>query len=463
MRLIIDLKTVLEDLELPEYHFEFDREEIVIGRGEACQVVLPSKSVSSKHTVIQRRSNYFFIVDLESTNGTYVNGERLKPHEKVRLKDNDVIKIAGYVATIGIELSAEPENAYEKTMLAPELQEIQEQLRQQFGAAFGTPEPEQTAPAGPPETDSAPPAAETAPEPAGPVDPMARYLTLRESSAGSGVAIAVIFGLLALASLVIGGTTVLMTLGVVTAPAFLQPLLLSMGDAKNIEGITNGADGGQSGTPRAVPPTPAPSPTTVPTAVERTAAELASYFELGARLGVANGMLVADERATVEGTAVAFRRDRDLNRACVKELTAALAVATDMGLDRALLAAIAAVRDRYRGVATTEALDRSLLDKVLDELHATFATELGPEMAWHFAAGRQAAVYYQLTTSPVEHVELIGFAALAGQVPRDLHEEAKTAVDRLASVEHVQLNASQRQQVAQTAQELLRALGGAGT
>jgi pSer/pThr/pTyr-binding forkhead associated (FHA) protein len=49
-----------------------------IGRGEHNDVIVADDSVSDSHAKIQRRESGWFVVDMESTNGTYVAGERVR-------------------------------------------------------------------------------------------------------------------------------------------------------------------------------------------------------------------------------------------------------------------------------------------------------------------------------------------------------------------------------------------------
>jgi two-component system, cell cycle response regulator len=63
---------------------------IDIGRGSAAGLILDTDSVSRKHARIERFGGGHKIVDLGSTNGTYVNGARIK--EQI-LKDGDRIGI----------------------------------------------------------------------------------------------------------------------------------------------------------------------------------------------------------------------------------------------------------------------------------------------------------------------------------------------------------------------------------
>jgi FHA domain len=50
------------------------QEELVIGRHHECDVVLPSLNVSRRHARLQFRDGRWIVRDLDSTNGTRVNG-----------------------------------------------------------------------------------------------------------------------------------------------------------------------------------------------------------------------------------------------------------------------------------------------------------------------------------------------------------------------------------------------------
>ncbi|WP_026486109.1 FHA domain-containing protein [Caldanaerobius polysaccharolyticus] len=63
-----------------------------IGRADDCDVILKNEYVSSKHAQIYKKGGKFWVDDLKSTNGTFVNGRRIK--KPVRLKSGDIISIA---------------------------------------------------------------------------------------------------------------------------------------------------------------------------------------------------------------------------------------------------------------------------------------------------------------------------------------------------------------------------------
>lgn len=55
------------------------------------------KGVSRRHAVIQRGEDTLTLVDLESTNGTYLNGQRLLPKQPRVLRDGDEIRLGRLV------------------------------------------------------------------------------------------------------------------------------------------------------------------------------------------------------------------------------------------------------------------------------------------------------------------------------------------------------------------------------
>ena len=62
-----------------------------IGRAVECDIVIVSKSVSRQHTRIRRDGRRWFVDDLGSTNGTWLNGERLTG--SLPLLDGDSLKV----------------------------------------------------------------------------------------------------------------------------------------------------------------------------------------------------------------------------------------------------------------------------------------------------------------------------------------------------------------------------------
>ena len=69
--------------------------EVLIGRGSECDIVLPERQVSRMHARVRSEGDRFFIEDLDSKNGTFINGQQLKGERELR--DGDEIELAGAV------------------------------------------------------------------------------------------------------------------------------------------------------------------------------------------------------------------------------------------------------------------------------------------------------------------------------------------------------------------------------
>lgn len=69
----------------------------LIGRDAECDLVVNMGLVSRRHAIIYNHGGRYFIEDLDSANGTYVNGRRV--HKRVPLRSNDRIEIYGLTAT----------------------------------------------------------------------------------------------------------------------------------------------------------------------------------------------------------------------------------------------------------------------------------------------------------------------------------------------------------------------------
>lgn len=62
-------------------------------RGMDCCVV-DNPAISRFHAQIVMQNGAFYIIDNNSTNGTFVNGRRIPPQQKVRINNGDIIKLA---------------------------------------------------------------------------------------------------------------------------------------------------------------------------------------------------------------------------------------------------------------------------------------------------------------------------------------------------------------------------------
>ena len=64
----------------------------LIGRGKRCDISIGDKYLSIKNSRIFKKSGKFYLEDIDSTNGTYLNGEALTD-QAVELLDGDKITV----------------------------------------------------------------------------------------------------------------------------------------------------------------------------------------------------------------------------------------------------------------------------------------------------------------------------------------------------------------------------------
>jgi diguanylate cyclase (GGDEF)-like protein len=74
--------------------YTLDRPETTIGRGGDNTIVLDMDNVSRMHARVNQKVDGYFVEDLNSTNGTYVNDVEVKYE---RLRNGDLIKIGGAI------------------------------------------------------------------------------------------------------------------------------------------------------------------------------------------------------------------------------------------------------------------------------------------------------------------------------------------------------------------------------
>lgn len=119
-RLILSLDSQV----LAEYNMS--KERYTIGRLPDNDVRIDNPAVSGHHSLIINILNDSFLEDLNSTNGTYVNGKLIKKHA---LQHGDVITIGHHQLRFSDQQTNETEqDEFEKTMVIPAGQQNAEQL-----------------------------------------------------------------------------------------------------------------------------------------------------------------------------------------------------------------------------------------------------------------------------------------------------------------------------------------------
>lgn len=63
--------------------FPLNKEKILIGSGEHCDILLDAEGISRRHIILHCSEDDFYVIDQGSTNGTFINEERLVPGKRV--------------------------------------------------------------------------------------------------------------------------------------------------------------------------------------------------------------------------------------------------------------------------------------------------------------------------------------------------------------------------------------------
>ncbi len=138
---------------------EFDKSEVTIGRVQGNDVILPRGNVSKRHSRIVLKDQRFIVVDLKSTNGTYVNGRKIT--SPLVVKPGDKVYIGDFILTVEEQAAAGGGEAFDSAGGPPP-------LRSNPPPAPAAPAPAAPAPAAPAPAAPAPAPVAPAPVPAAP-------------------------------------------------------------------------------------------------------------------------------------------------------------------------------------------------------------------------------------------------------------------------------------------------------
>jgi len=78
-------------------------DELLVGRAGHCDIVLPERQVSREHLRIWREGSTYYIEDLNSKNGTHLNGERVVGKRVLHEGDEIQVALAVKLKFIGAE------------------------------------------------------------------------------------------------------------------------------------------------------------------------------------------------------------------------------------------------------------------------------------------------------------------------------------------------------------------------
>src|SRR4051812_44129602 len=91
----------------------------LIGKEPQCRVRLDHPAVSRRHAVLEVRGDEWFLTDLGSRNGTFVNGQRLEGSGGVPVAHGDQIRISPWVFRVALgRTTADRQTTEDRVVLA---------------------------------------------------------------------------------------------------------------------------------------------------------------------------------------------------------------------------------------------------------------------------------------------------------------------------------------------------------
>ena len=102
----------------PGKTFPIEQEETVLGRDLANDIAISDPEVSRRHSRFMIREGSVFVEDLGSTNGTFLNGERIS--SPLQLRSGDVLTLGESIVLIFSKISYDPDATVVSSQGEPE-------------------------------------------------------------------------------------------------------------------------------------------------------------------------------------------------------------------------------------------------------------------------------------------------------------------------------------------------------
>ena len=99
--LVIPMLTLSYERYNHQVEQSFSSSEVIIGRDPECDLSVPNSTMSARHATLSFHQNQWWIEDLHSTNGSYI--EDLRIEEPMVIKDGDLIVCGEVPITISIK------------------------------------------------------------------------------------------------------------------------------------------------------------------------------------------------------------------------------------------------------------------------------------------------------------------------------------------------------------------------
>lgn len=96
---VFGLKPIQQETPGPG-RFLLDQPEVTIRREEPCTILVPLTTVSRRHARILREGGAYYLIDDGSTNGTFVDGQRLAAGQPFRLGHRNEIRLGSRLAVL---------------------------------------------------------------------------------------------------------------------------------------------------------------------------------------------------------------------------------------------------------------------------------------------------------------------------------------------------------------------------
>jgi hypothetical protein len=116
--------------------FDFDEDIIYIGRSRKNHFQIRDKFVSRRHLKVFKKENNYLIEDLKSKNGTFINGDQIRPNVRIEVQEGVPIVIGMSVVCLGRACSEDLIPSLESMDLSEELSRSKEAISKERSTTY---------------------------------------------------------------------------------------------------------------------------------------------------------------------------------------------------------------------------------------------------------------------------------------------------------------------------------------